>query len=78
MAASATAGSASKSSAADVAQEPFEVRYWYLPDKEKLIWICLDEFQRRPNKRSKSMKSEALLITSNTTHLSSILRLRQC
>ena len=37
MAASSAAGSASKSSAADVSQEPFEVRYWYLPDKEKLI-----------------------------------------
>ena len=36
-AASITADNTSKSSAADVSQEPFEVRYWYLPDKEKLI-----------------------------------------
>ena len=77
MAASTTAGSASKSSAADVSQEPFEVRYWYLPDKEKLIWKLLDEFQRRPRRRSASMEERSLANYIQKTCLSSTLRQRQ-
>ena len=60
MAASSTAGSASKSSAADVSQEPFEVRYRYLPDKEKLLCKFLDEFQRKPQRRSESEDERGL------------------
>ena len=58
--ASTTAGSASKSCATDVSQEPFEVRYWYLPDNDKLIWKFLDEFQRKPQRRGTSMEERSL------------------
>ena len=60
MAASTTAGSASKSSAADVSHEPFEVRYWYLPDKGKLLCKFLDEFQRKPKRCSECEEERSL------------------
>ena len=45
---------------ADVSQEPFEVRYGYLPDKEKLLCKFLDEFQRKPKRRSASLEERSL------------------
>ena len=77
MAASTTAGCASKSCATDVSQEPFEVRYWYLPDKDKLIWKFLDEFQRKPQRRSTSMEERSLAKYIEKHDLSFILRQRQ-
>ena len=71
MAASTTTGSASTSSAADVSREPFEVKYWYLPDKDKQIWRFLNEFARKPHERSTD-KEEQKLVLHIRKHISKL------